>query len=213
MPLSLCPLVASHLPSGIGSAWLCGRRHCRASLARHSSFGLETRVVQYREDGSAPARPAHPPTHTPISRAPRDGFGPSRQVPDVGGVGWRTKAGHLIKNQSFYPQVSTNKWDNPTFAGVNTWKASDVCVWLWSDIGCACVCESGVGPHLSDVEHGPRVVGPKSGAPPRSPNLVPPSVTTPRPSHETRRKLAAVEWAILWLRHSMSALARMPADR
>jgi len=49
-------------------------------------------------------------------------WSPEPQVPDVGGVGWRTKAGHLIKNQSFYPQVSTNKWDNPTFAGVNTWK-------------------------------------------------------------------------------------------
>mmetsp|Transcript_46240 Transcript_46240/g.99850 ORF Transcript_46240/g.99850 Transcript_46240/m.99850 type:complete len:583 (+) Transcript_46240:217-1965(+) len=43
-------------------------------------------------------------------------------VPDVGGLGWRTKAGHLLKNQSYYPQVSSNLWNNPTFAGVNTWK-------------------------------------------------------------------------------------------
>lgn len=46
-----------------------------------------------------------------------------RHVPDVGGVGWRTKAGHMLKNQAFYPQrPKTNLWDNPTFAGVNTWK-------------------------------------------------------------------------------------------
>jgi len=43
-------------------------------------------------------------------------------VPDVGGLGWRTKTGHLLKNQSYYPQLSKNTWDHPTFAGVNTWK-------------------------------------------------------------------------------------------
>jgi len=47
-----------------------------------------------------------------------------RRVPDVGGQGWRTKTGHLLKNQAFYPQMpNVNKWDNPTFAGTNTWTA------------------------------------------------------------------------------------------
>mmetsp|Transcript_72875 Transcript_72875/g.236785 ORF Transcript_72875/g.236785 Transcript_72875/m.236785 type:complete len:575 (-) Transcript_72875:201-1925(-) len=45
-----------------------------------------------------------------------------QHVPDVGGLGWRTKTGHMLKNQSFYPQVTGNTWNNPTFAGVNTWK-------------------------------------------------------------------------------------------
>ncbi|CAJ1339325.1 unnamed protein product [Effrenium voratum] len=43
-------------------------------------------------------------------------------VPDVGGLGWRTKTGHLLKNQSFYPQTAVNTWDLPAHAGVNTWK-------------------------------------------------------------------------------------------
>lgn len=45
-----------------------------------------------------------------------------RFVPDVGGMGWRSKSGHLLKNQAYYPQVSKNLWDCPTYAGVNTWK-------------------------------------------------------------------------------------------
>lgn len=46
-----------------------------------------------------------------------------RRVPDVGGLGWRTKSGHLLKNQAFFSQLSNvNKWDHPTHAGVNTWQ-------------------------------------------------------------------------------------------
>eukprot|EP00931_Biecheleriopsis_adriatica_P090868 TRINITY_DN64787_c0_g1_i1.p1 TRINITY_DN64787_c0_g1~~TRINITY_DN64787_c0_g1_i1.p1 ORF type:complete len:587 (-),score=85.99 TRINITY_DN64787_c0_g1_i1:46-1806(-) len=45
------------------------------------------------------------------------------KVPDVGGLGWRTKTGHLLKNQSYYTQKSKqNLWDSATHAGVNTWK-------------------------------------------------------------------------------------------
>lgn len=43
-------------------------------------------------------------------------------VPDVGGLGWRTKTGHLLKNQSYYPQTSMNSWDVPACAGVRTWQ-------------------------------------------------------------------------------------------
>lgn len=44
-------------------------------------------------------------------------------VPDVGGVGWRTRTGHLLKNQAYYSSApKTNKWDLPTHAGINTWK-------------------------------------------------------------------------------------------
>mmetsp|Transcript_1154 Transcript_1154/g.2850 ORF Transcript_1154/g.2850 Transcript_1154/m.2850 type:complete len:579 (-) Transcript_1154:67-1803(-) len=43
-------------------------------------------------------------------------------VPDMGGLGWRTKTGHMIKNQAFYEMKPINKWDSPTHAGVNTWK-------------------------------------------------------------------------------------------
>eukprot|EP00928_Gymnodinium_smaydae_P078646 TRINITY_DN62753_c0_g1_i1.p1 TRINITY_DN62753_c0_g1~~TRINITY_DN62753_c0_g1_i1.p1 ORF type:complete len:618 (+),score=130.08 TRINITY_DN62753_c0_g1_i1:330-2183(+) len=45
------------------------------------------------------------------------------RIPDVGGLGWRTKTGHLLKNQAYFTQLSNvNKWDLPTHAGVNTWK-------------------------------------------------------------------------------------------
>jgi hypothetical protein len=45
------------------------------------------------------------------------------RVPDVGGLGWRTKAGHLLKNQAYYSQQhKRNKWDEPTHAGVTTWQ-------------------------------------------------------------------------------------------
>ncbi|CAK0804380.1 unnamed protein product [Prorocentrum cordatum] len=62
-------------------------------------------------------------------RRERDVFGHvpfelERRVPDVGGLGWRTKSGQMIKNQTFYSQrPKVNKWDDPTFSGVNTWKA------------------------------------------------------------------------------------------
>eukprot|EP00930_Biecheleria_cincta_P043339 TRINITY_DN29778_c0_g1_i1.p1 TRINITY_DN29778_c0_g1~~TRINITY_DN29778_c0_g1_i1.p1 ORF type:complete len:592 (+),score=96.28 TRINITY_DN29778_c0_g1_i1:28-1803(+) len=50
-------------------------------------------------------------------------FKKEHHVPDVGGLGWRTKTGHLLKNQSYYTQKSKeNLWDNPTHAGINTWK-------------------------------------------------------------------------------------------
>jgi len=45
------------------------------------------------------------------------------RVPDVGGLGWRTGSGHLLKNQAYYCQrPKVNKWDEPVHAGVNTWK-------------------------------------------------------------------------------------------
>mmetsp|Transcript_14872 Transcript_14872/g.32115 ORF Transcript_14872/g.32115 Transcript_14872/m.32115 type:complete len:726 (-) Transcript_14872:118-2295(-) len=44
-------------------------------------------------------------------------------VPDVGGLGWRSRNGHLLKNQTFYSGApKTNMWDNPTLAGPKTWK-------------------------------------------------------------------------------------------
>lgn len=44
-------------------------------------------------------------------------------VPDVGGLGWRSRQGHLLKNQTFYSSnPKENLWDNPTLAGPNTWK-------------------------------------------------------------------------------------------
>lgn len=45
-------------------------------------------------------------------------------VPDVGGLGWRSKTGHLLKNQAYYRKPAhQNLWDDPVHAGVNTWKA------------------------------------------------------------------------------------------
>eukprot|EP00408_Alexandrium_pacificum_P062870 CAMPEP_0171167332 /NCGR_PEP_ID=MMETSP0790-20130122/7149_1 /TAXON_ID=2925 /ORGANISM="Alexandrium catenella, Strain OF101" /LENGTH=600 /DNA_ID=CAMNT_0011632155 /DNA_START=32 /DNA_END=1831 /DNA_ORIENTATION=+ len=50
-------------------------------------------------------------------------FKSEQRVPDVGGLGWRTASGHLLKNQGFYSQHSrVNKWDQAYHAGVNTWK-------------------------------------------------------------------------------------------
>jgi hypothetical protein len=50
-------------------------------------------------------------------------FRPESNVPDVGGLGWRTRAGHLLKNQAYYScKPKTNKWDLPLHAGLNTWK-------------------------------------------------------------------------------------------
>eukprot|EP00747_Dinoflagellata_sp_TGD_P165799 gnl/TRDRNA2_/TRDRNA2_187664_c0_seq1.p1 gnl/TRDRNA2_/TRDRNA2_187664_c0~~gnl/TRDRNA2_/TRDRNA2_187664_c0_seq1.p1 ORF type:complete len:626 (-),score=103.22 gnl/TRDRNA2_/TRDRNA2_187664_c0_seq1:98-1975(-) len=43
-------------------------------------------------------------------------------VPDIGGLGWRTRANQEIKNQSYYSQGShQNLWDMPNKAGHNTW--------------------------------------------------------------------------------------------
>mmetsp|Transcript_99914 Transcript_99914/g.317242 ORF Transcript_99914/g.317242 Transcript_99914/m.317242 type:complete len:570 (-) Transcript_99914:69-1778(-) len=43
-------------------------------------------------------------------------------VPDVGGLGWRTRAGHLLKNQTYYAaQPNMNLWDCPAHAGPKTW--------------------------------------------------------------------------------------------
>lgn len=45
------------------------------------------------------------------------------RVPDVGGLGWRTSSGHLLKNQAFYCQKpKVNKWDQACHAGINSWK-------------------------------------------------------------------------------------------
>ncbi|CAE8735365.1 unnamed protein product [Polarella glacialis] len=50
-------------------------------------------------------------------------FRPEPNVPDVGGLGWRTKTGHLIKNQAYYiQQPKVNLWDSAVHAGINTWK-------------------------------------------------------------------------------------------
>ena len=49
-------------------------------------------------------------------------FRKQHMVPDVGGLGWRTKTGHLLKNQSYFPQTKVNIWDVPACAGVNTWQ-------------------------------------------------------------------------------------------
>mmetsp|Transcript_111 Transcript_111/g.301 ORF Transcript_111/g.301 Transcript_111/m.301 type:complete len:624 (-) Transcript_111:65-1936(-) len=45
-------------------------------------------------------------------------------VPDVGGIGWRSKHGHMLKNQAYYAGIpKQNIWDNPTHAGPKTWRA------------------------------------------------------------------------------------------
>jgi hypothetical protein len=45
-------------------------------------------------------------------------------VPDVGGLGWRSKQGHVLKNQSYYSAFpNTNIWNNPSHAGPRTWKS------------------------------------------------------------------------------------------
>jgi len=45
-------------------------------------------------------------------------------VPDVGGIGWRSKTGHMLKNQAYYAGIpKQNIWDNPTHAGPKTWRA------------------------------------------------------------------------------------------
>lgn len=50
-------------------------------------------------------------------------FSREASVPDVGGLGYRTRSGHLLKNQAYYSQRSNvNKWEQPVHAGINTWK-------------------------------------------------------------------------------------------
>jgi len=50
-------------------------------------------------------------------------FRPESKVPDVGGLGWKTRTGHFLKNQAYYSSLpKTNKWDLPVHAGINTWK-------------------------------------------------------------------------------------------
>lgn len=50
-------------------------------------------------------------------------FKTENRVPDVGGLQWRTKTGHLLKNQSYFTQnPRVNKWDLPAHAGINTWQ-------------------------------------------------------------------------------------------
>jgi hypothetical protein len=47
-----------------------------------------------------------------------------RDVPDVGGLGWRSKTGHILKNQAYYRKPAhQNLWDDPIHSGVNTWKS------------------------------------------------------------------------------------------
>mmetsp|Transcript_115997 Transcript_115997/g.200588 ORF Transcript_115997/g.200588 Transcript_115997/m.200588 type:complete len:855 (+) Transcript_115997:102-2666(+) len=44
-------------------------------------------------------------------------------VPDVGGLGWRSKQGHVLKNQSYYSVApKSNIWNNAAHAGPETWK-------------------------------------------------------------------------------------------
>jgi len=50
-------------------------------------------------------------------------FKAESKVPDVGGIGWRTRNGQMLKNQAYYSSLpKTNKWDLPVHAGINTWK-------------------------------------------------------------------------------------------
>lgn len=49
-------------------------------------------------------------------------WGTHSSVPDVGGMGWRTRSGHMLKNQSYYSKRDDqNWWDVPGRAGLNTW--------------------------------------------------------------------------------------------
>jgi hypothetical protein len=83
-----------------------GSHNYQESLARHTAeeHGADDKRRERDKHGHIPFRLEH-------------------RVPDVGGIGWRTKSGQMIKNQNFYSQqTKVNKWDEPTFAGVNTWK-------------------------------------------------------------------------------------------
>ena len=65
----------------------------------------------------------------PDRREERDRFGFIRWklengVPDVGGLGWRSRGGHLLKNQSFFAsRPGENQWNNPAHAGPRTWRS------------------------------------------------------------------------------------------
>jgi len=51
-------------------------------------------------------------------------YSQEKGVPDVGGLGWRSKQGHVLKNQSYYSAFpNTNIWNNPAHAGPRTWKS------------------------------------------------------------------------------------------
>eukprot|EP00747_Dinoflagellata_sp_TGD_P189146 gnl/TRDRNA2_/TRDRNA2_49105_c0_seq1.p1 gnl/TRDRNA2_/TRDRNA2_49105_c0~~gnl/TRDRNA2_/TRDRNA2_49105_c0_seq1.p1 ORF type:complete len:599 (+),score=114.05 gnl/TRDRNA2_/TRDRNA2_49105_c0_seq1:122-1918(+) len=50
-------------------------------------------------------------------------FRTESHVFDIGGLGWRTKSGQMVKNQGYFTQLSkVNDWDKPTHAGKNSWK-------------------------------------------------------------------------------------------
>lgn len=54
----------------------------------------------------------------------RDGlikFRKEKQVPDVGGTGWRTRQGHVLKNQAYYRLTHDNIWNDAIHAGRETW--------------------------------------------------------------------------------------------
>jgi len=46
-----------------------------------------------------------------------------QSVPDTGGICWRSRAGHPLKNQSYYTVVpNVNLWNLPAHAGPKTWR-------------------------------------------------------------------------------------------
>lgn len=52
-------------------------------------------------------------------------FVPERLVPDSRGPGWRTRHGHLVKNQAFYrlgTGQAKNVWDDEVHCGTRTWR-------------------------------------------------------------------------------------------
>eukprot|EP00931_Biecheleriopsis_adriatica_P074630 TRINITY_DN48645_c0_g1_i1.p1 TRINITY_DN48645_c0_g1~~TRINITY_DN48645_c0_g1_i1.p1 ORF type:complete len:714 (+),score=132.22 TRINITY_DN48645_c0_g1_i1:67-2208(+) len=45
-------------------------------------------------------------------------------VPEVGGLGWKSRTGHLLKNQTYFAnRPGENMWNNPTHAGPKTWRS------------------------------------------------------------------------------------------
>lgn len=74
---------------------------------------LKTRVTQEFPDRREERR------HTGVIK-----WALEKGVPDVGGLGWRSRTGHLLKNQAFYSsRDGQNDWDNPSHAGPKTWRA------------------------------------------------------------------------------------------
>jgi len=52
-------------------------------------------------------------------------YKPDNTVTDVNGPGWRTRHGHMVKNQAFYrlgTGQAQNVWDDPIHSGTRTWK-------------------------------------------------------------------------------------------